>query len=596
MASYSDYSNQGHSQFFFEVGAYRIKDDVGYDQSRGQQVHVLTIDEGQDTRKVHIILTDSGLEKVMKMTDEERATFCENVVKAIKVSKNHGKDKPSFNEIQFTGKKTFKLIKSQQPVFFQKRFGTVSQSETSSEMKEKTPTIQRYLDNGQRLIAERLELDDRFDVIANELGQIQQLRCLVNDPQSAQTKFSEEDKKIIQSLILVTVESFKKSTKEYPGHEELRKLLRSASDLLTQTGFSISIGAPPISATATKENRPEVNVEGSLQQLSSSQDTVRSEEIGTIVFGEPSEPAAEISIALSGDSLAFSVLSIKNEIEAICKSIDYFQDIHRETADIRFESLKTQLLKLLEEIENHPPQQNGVDDLILDKLERFHTFVNEHFKAEEEGDGGQAVDLWAQDFQKLAKELHGISGEGFSLGEVEDELWLEKLGAEYAVDYTTFYDHLILELFPEMKGNKDFQEFVSDYLINPLKGAKITPYSWREFVKIFGPLGELRENILKLYENPSFVGLMSREESQRHLLRFHREHRGTPTKSLIRFSVNSPGAFILSYSRPVGVQKQRALHHVAYSELARVLRAQFLLEGSQELYPFRDQAKSGPII
>ena len=81
--------------------------------------------------------------------------------------------------------------------------------------------------------------------------------------------------------------------------------------------------------------------------------------------------------------------------------------------------------------------------------------------------------------------------------------WKQGLGNLYFVRFDEFYQKVILQIFPDEKGDNKFKEFISD-LINFSKDEDITAHTWSLFL---GPYStdEFKKIILENKDHPNFI-------------------------------------------------------------------------------------------
>eukprot|EP01117_Protostelium_nocturnum_P008702 TRINITY_DN3118_c0_g1_i1.p1 TRINITY_DN3118_c0_g1~~TRINITY_DN3118_c0_g1_i1.p1 ORF type:complete len:903 (+),score=235.28 TRINITY_DN3118_c0_g1_i1:180-2888(+) len=116
-------------------------------------------------------------------------------------------------------------------------------------------------------------------------------------------------------------------------------------------------------------------------------------------------------------------------------------------------------------------------------------------------------------------------------------LWDRLFGEDsYTIGWRSFIDTLNLNL------NEEEEESFKMILDNS-NTQTVTRYKFQEFLKGFGPLENVRENVNKLIAAQWFHGYISGPDA-------HRELQGEPPGTyLVRFSGSRPGVFVLDYAR-----------------------------------------------
>lgn len=208
----------------------------------------------------------------------------------------------------------------------------------------------------------------------------------------------------------------------------------------------------------------------------------------------------------------------------------------------------------------------GLEPRMMTKLDQLETILKNHFSQDPQREISDFLDVRDLDLLRLANELVDMPSSGRPIDVIEDETtrinWEHRLRGEYSVPYQKFYDKVILGIFYEKQGDKDFKNFIT-YLINPMKDKEITAYQWKQFVDLMGPIDKLRENVLELEQHAEFVGNMSRPAAEATLRKFHEEHPGAGGKCIIRLTRSKPGEFIITTSLVGSTPGQLRFVHTA---------------------------------
>lgn len=122
------------------------------------------------------------------------------------------------------------------------------------------------------------------------------------------------------------------------------------------------------------------------------------------------------------------------------------------------------------------------------------------------------LDMKALSLRKLTSELSQLGAlereqhplDFLSIDDQVKKNWAEHFGNRYSVPFDEFYTKVILNTFPEMKGNEEFRRFISD-LVNFTGEENVSAYTWNLFVELAGSTEEFRALILENKEDPDFI-------------------------------------------------------------------------------------------
>lgn len=157
----------------------------------------------------------------------------------------------------------------------------------------------------------------------------------------------------------------------------------------------------------------------------------------------------------------------------------------------------------------------GLTALLSEKMAEISRIVEESIQFP--GKEVENLDLKILALKRLISEIQTIgavpANQSILRFVVEDReirnIWSRHLAekgqtAPYLVPFHTFYDKLILNIFPEMKGDQEFRHFMSE-LMNFAGEKEISAWSWNQFVEMTGSIDEFRRLILENRENPDFI-------------------------------------------------------------------------------------------
>jgi len=141
---------------------------------------------------------------------------------------------------------------------------------------------------------------------------------------------------------------------------------------------------------------------------------------------------------------------------------------------------------------------------------------------------------------------------------IEDDqarcIWDKYVGAKkYHVDCEWFYEHVILQIFPQAANQEKFKD-VFKFFVNFPRDNQLTTYKWNVVVSQFGPIPSFYQNFLRFACGDGFLGLINSVKAEEELadqVGFY----------LLRFSRKEPAKLTLSYCQYSSRTRKPTVYH-----------------------------------